>query len=100
MKKLMLWVAFLGLSTATLLAQSPAAAPSKQKTEVAKTKTAEKQETKAATVSTGNPKAMPVKKDGTPDRRFAKNKHVKKDGTPDMRYKQQKAAQNAVPATK
>lgn len=29
----------------------------------------------------------PVKKDGTPDRRFKANKKVKKDGTPDMRYK-------------
>ncbi len=39
--------------------------------------------------------ARPVKKDGTPDKRFSVNKStkegpLKKDGTPDMRYKKNK----------
>lgn len=32
----------------------------------------------------------PLKKDGTPDKRYKSNKKLKKDGTPDMRYKQNK----------
>lgn len=32
----------------------------------------------------------PVKKDGTPDKRFKENKKLKKDGTPDKRFKQNK----------
>lgn len=32
----------------------------------------------------------PVKKDGTPDKRFHSNKKMKKDGTPDARYKENK----------
>ena len=32
----------------------------------------------------------PLKKDGTPDKRFSSNKNLKKDGTPDMRYKTNK----------
>lgn len=39
--------------------------------------------TKTATTTV----AGPVKKDGTPDKRFSSNKQLKKDGTPDMRYK-------------
>ncbi|MCC6309059.1 MAG: hypothetical protein IT248_11275 [Chitinophagaceae bacterium] len=34
--------------------------------------------------------AGPLKKDGTPDKRFAANKHLKKDGSKDMRYKENK----------
>jgi hypothetical protein len=51
-----------------LNAQTPQAA-TKQKPPVAKT-------------------AGPLKKDGTPDKRYKANKApLKKDGTPDMRYK-------------
>ena len=44
-------------------------------------------------------KAMPTKKDGTPDKRFKANKGekaegpAKKDGTPDMRFKKNKPAE-------
>lgn len=31
-----------------------------------------------------------LKKNGTPDKRYAANKHLKKDGTPDKRYKSNK----------
>lgn len=34
--------------------------------------------------------ATPLKKDGTPDKRYAANKHLKADGTKDMRYKANK----------
>ena len=35
---------------------------------------------------------QPLKKDGTPDKRYNANKHLKKDGTPDMRYSTSKKA--------
>ena len=45
-------------------------------------------EEKKVKVSTGNP---PLKKDGTPDKRYKANQQkLKKDGTPDMRYKENK----------
>lgn len=34
--------------------------------------------------------ATPVKKDGTPDKRYKANKNLKKDGTPDKRFKENK----------
>lgn len=44
---------------------------------------------------TTEPKAVqsdaPLKKDGTPDKRYKENKKLKKDGTPDKRYKENKA---------
>lgn len=40
--------------------------------------------------------AAPVKKDGTPDKRYKQNKNLKKDGTPDKRYKENKTAHPAV----
>ena len=40
-----------------------------------------------------------VNMNGTPDRRFAANKHLKKDGTPDMRYAENKARYNPLPRT-
>ncbi len=36
------------------------------------------------------PDGTVLKADGTPDRRFRKNKHLKKDGTPDKRFKDKK----------
>ena len=37
------------------------------------------------------PSKAPLKKDGTPDKRYKANKQkLKKDGTPDMRYKENK----------
>lgn len=70
--------------------------PKKNEKAATTVKTAEaKKETKetarAATGQTG-----PLKKDGTPDKRYKENKgqptakHVKKDGTPDKRYKENK----------
>ena len=35
-----------------------------------------------------------LKKDGTPDKRYAKNRHLKKDGTPDKRHKEHKKSDN------
>lgn len=34
--------------------------------------------------------AAPLKKDGTPDKRYSANKHLKSDGAKDMRYKENK----------
>jgi len=48
------------------------------------------------TKPTPAPAAGPLKKDGTPDKRYKANKqpeptqHLKKDGTPDKRYKENK----------
>jgi hypothetical protein len=41
-------------------------------------------------VQTPKTTAAPLKKDGTPDKRYKQNKHLKKDGTPDKRFKQHK----------
>lgn len=47
-------------------------------------KPADKKEVKAA--GTNAETKGPVKKDGTPDKRYKANKKLKKDGTPDKRY--------------
>lgn len=79
MKQLLTAILVLLLSASVTLAQTPAHTKAKSKTE------------KAATGTSG-----PVKKDGTPDKRFKANKTAatqgpkKKDGTPDMRYKANK----------
>jgi hypothetical protein len=68
MKNLLLAVVLFFMCNGVLNAQTPQAA-TKQKPPVAKT-------------------AGPLKKDGTPDKRYKANKApLKKDGTPDMRYK-------------
>ena len=46
--------------------------------------------TKVAKVSPAATTGSKLKKDGTPDKRYAANKHLKKDGTPDKRYKSNK----------
>ena len=48
---------------------------------------AAKSDAKADAQSTG----AKLKKDGTPDKRYAENKNLKKDGTPDKRFKTAKA---------
>jgi len=48
-------------------------------------KPADKKEVKAAGSAPSETKG-PVKKDGTPDKRYKSNKKLKKDGTPDKRY--------------
>lgn len=48
-------------------------------------KPADKKEVKAAPAP-AKATPGPVKKDGTPDKRYNANKKLKKDGTPDKRY--------------
>jgi Na+-translocating ferredoxin:NAD+ oxidoreductase RnfG subunit len=77
MRKLILAViALLGFTLSTTAQQTP------KKADKAKTET-KKEEVKA-----------PLKKDGTPDKRFKENKEskvvLKKDGTPDKRFKEKK----------
>jgi hypothetical protein len=43
---------------------------------------------------------QPLKKDGTPDKRYNANKHLKKDGTMDMRFKTSKKTVTAAKTTK
>lgn len=95
MKKLMLWVALLGFGSSTLFAQTPTttAMPAKAKTEAAKP-------VASAKSTHGGNSATPMKKDGTPDKRYKHAKHMKKDGTPDKRFKEHKAEKPAAPATK
>ncbi|MCW3116592.1 MAG: hypothetical protein JWM28_674, partial [Chitinophagaceae bacterium] len=110
MKKLLIAaIAFLGISAASF-AQTPAAPKdTKAKTAVKQTDAKAKvattavkspaaktaATTKDATATKVNA-ATPVKKDGTPDKRFKANKdatktaHLKKDGTPDKRFKESK----------
>ena len=104
MKKLLVaLIAFLGISAFTF-AQT-AAAPKDPKTKTALKQTdakakAAKSEVKAdAAKTTTDAKEVaggPLKKDGTPDKRYKENKdaakkvHLKKDGTADKRYKENK----------
>jgi len=55
------------------------------KTTTTKSTTKTEQPAKAS-----KPSATPVKKDGTPDKRYKANKNLKKDGTPDKRFKENK----------
>jgi hypothetical protein len=99
MKKLLLALAFAGLSIATINAQSiaPATNPARQEQAVKQGSTSkqgqavtnERKETKEQTsksISSGTV----TKKDGTPDKRYSENKNLKKDGTPDKRFKEHK----------
>ena len=97
MKKLLLFAALFSFMTGTMLAQAPAAAPAQPKKEMAKVKSDVPAATQTAVKVTP---AAPMKKDGTPDKRFKANKKLKKDGTPDMRYKEHKAKTAPVKETK
>ena len=82
MRKLMLAVmAFIGLTLTASAQQAPKKADKAAK------------ETKAPAAKKEEAKA-PLKKDGTPDKRFKENKEakapLKKDGTPDKRFKENK----------
>ena len=102
MKKLLLALAFAGISFATLNAQStaPASAPAKmeQKAKPAAKSTEVKPaaKTQDASSAKATPASKPantgtmMKKDGTPDKRYSANKKMKKDGTPDKRYSSNK----------
>lgn len=102
MKKIMLALALLFSLSAVSFAQTK---PEKKKAE--KQTTARKvapAAVKAESTAPAAPEATapskkvagPVKKDGTPDKRYKANKdtttvvHRKKDGTPDKRYKENK----------
>jgi hypothetical protein len=76
---------------------APATKGEEQKAVIAKTKeapaakpVAKKEKTEATVVKKETKVTAPVKKDGTPDKRYTANKQLKKDGTPDKRYKQNK----------
>lgn len=83
MKRFLTGILFMLLSASVSMAQAPASA-----------KTTDKKKDKTEkTIAAG----QPLKKDGTPDKRYKVNKTdikgpVKKDGTPDMRYKSNKDA--------
>ena len=108
-------IALMGLSTEGLAQTSTAAKTQPAKMQVPKkVSAAQALQGKVATVHKTTPSsapaqvkqvasktiaknaAAPVKKDGTPDRRYkankrlAKNHHMKKNGTPDKRFKENK----------
>lgn len=89
MKKFLSGVLALFLSASLCMAQAPATATTKKEAKAVTAKTTQ-QAAKPA------PAAVPLKKDGTPDKRFKENKATagpkKKDGTADMRYKANKQA--------
>ena len=104
MKKIIL-ACFIMLFTGSAIfaQQTQPAQPTQEKTktakkEVAHTKThavkpADHQKQATATVKESTPTATttPLKKDGTPDKRYKKHsQHVKKDGTADKRFKDNK----------
>lgn len=104
MKKLMLAFAMLLTLSTVSFAQAKPSGKKKDKTEAApvatSAKTARQQSTGTTAPEVAKPapsqKAGPVKKDGTPDKRFKANKstdsivHKKKDGTADKRFKENK----------
>lgn len=107
MKKLIIAAMFaLGVSFANAQATQSTTAPATQTKSGVKTTTAAPaaQTPADAATKTASPKtekasttAAPIKKDGTPDKRYSVNKKqaaakgpVKKDGTPDKRYKTNK----------
>ncbi len=88
MKKfLVTLLAAAGISLASF-AQQAQPAPRKKAAPVAAA--AKPRKALNATAVTPVKAAGPVKKDGTPDKRFKANKKLKKDGTPDKRYKENK----------
>lgn len=64
--------------------QAPQNAPSK-------TAPVNTQANKPAENKADNQGKPPLKKDGTPDKRYKENQKLKKDGTPDKRFKENKA---------
>lgn len=103
MKKFMLAFAMLLTLSTVSFAQTKQSGRKKEKTAAVPTAAAAKQESTApvapevAQPAPSSKKAGPVKKDGTPDKRFKANKtatdttvHRKKDGTPDKRFKENK----------
>jgi hypothetical protein len=105
MKKFMMFLAALALSTGLTFAQdakqkAPQAAPKKEVKKAPETP-------KDGTTIKEEAPAKHLNKDGTPDMRYKENKEAakpagpkKKDGTPDMRYKDNKAAAKPKAAAK
>ena len=61
------------------------------KAHAAKAADHQKQATAAVGESPATASAAPLKKDGTPDKRYKHHsQHLKKDGTPDKRFKENK----------
>ena len=96
MKKLTLLLAIVFIA-ATTFGQTKTEAKKDQPKQAVKTEKAKPAATPAAPAAAAT--AAPLKKDGTPDKRFKENKEApkpagpaKKDGTPDMRYKSNKEA--------
>jgi hypothetical protein len=86
MKKLSsLLLALMLMVSGVTFAQTATKPAPKPKAATTESKPAVKKETKATTTA-------PMKKDGTPDKRYKENKKMKKDGTPDKRYKENKTA--------
>lgn len=91
MKRLILAIAVIIWSAGASFAQTTPAKPAQEKTKTAKKATKETQAaTATAPATTAAASAKPLKKDGTPDKRYKENKHVKKDGTADKRFKENK----------
>jgi Ni/Co efflux regulator RcnB len=101
MKKLVLLLAVVFIAATTFGQAKTDATKTTQKKDV-KTEKAKPTQTPAPAPAAAT--AAPVKKDGTPDKRFKANKEapkpagpLKKDGTPDKRFK---ANKDATPPTK
>jgi hypothetical protein len=102
MKKIFLAIAIAAMGFGSLQAQNGSAAKPVAKPATATTtaKPAPAKEKPAAKPATeAKPAAAPaevhqMKKDGTPDKRYASNRHLKKDGTPDKRHKEHKKSGN------
>lgn len=102
MKKLITLFTVLAFTLNMAIAQEAAKPKVEPKKEVKTEKEAKaKKDEKAQKADAGrvekneSPAGAPLKKDGTPDKRYKENKEVtpaagptKKDGTPDMRYKE------------
>ena len=89
MKKLagivmLMFLVMTGTAFAQTATQATKAATTKKKAD--QEVKAAKSEAKADAQATG----AKLKKDGTPDKRYAENKNLKKDGTPDKRFKANK----------
>ena len=97
MKKLVLLLAVVFI-TASTFGQAKTTPSKTQDKKAVKTEQAKPAQTPAPAAAATT--AAPVKKDGTPDKRFKANKEaekpaagpLKKDGTPDKRYKANKDA--------
>jgi len=92
MKRLILAALVLLLGTGVGFAQQAPAKTHQTKTkhvkkEATAAKTKASASTTQATTASAATASTPVKKDGTPDKRYKQNKHLKKDGTPDKRFK-------------